>query len=335
VGDWRPLPGTEYTGLVSTPDPWNADVAIRSAAGDLYARRWGDPASQSVVFLLHGTPGCRLSIWPKAEVLREFGICVITYDRPGYGRSAPRTDRRVIDAAHEVATIADHFGYDTFSVVGRSGGGPHALACASVLPDRVTRVVSLAGLAPVDARGLRWDQGMIRPNRRAYAAARRSRRDLLRHLGPLAARLSHHPEQLLTRTLAGAHDMDLAVMRDERYEAAMLASFREAFSSPQGWVSDVLALARPWGFLPSEIKAPTWLWHGGFDVFTPASHSRWLALRIPDVRLSVDRRAGHFGALKKQALAIRWAANQAADQELQPSTSRAAPNRSGAGDGPT
>lgn len=78
---------------------------------------------------------------------------LISFDRPGYGGSERLPGRRVADVAADVAAIADAMGLDTFAVVGRSGGGPHSLACAALLPDRVTRVAVLVGLAPRDAQG--------------------------------------------------------------------------------------------------------------------------------------------------------------------------------------
>src|SRR5688572_21098379 len=92
------------------------------------------------VFLLHGTPGSRLGPKPRTSVLYRLGVRLICYDRPGYGGSARRGKRTVADAARDVAAIADQLGIERFAVAGRSGGGPHALACAALLPDRVTRV---------------------------------------------------------------------------------------------------------------------------------------------------------------------------------------------------
>src|SRR5690606_26673026 len=127
--------GSELTRIVVTPDG-------RRLAVEQRGRPDGHP-----VFLLHGTPGSRLGPRPRASVLYRLGIRLITFDRPGYGGSDRMRGRRVADVAADVACIADALGLGAFAVVGRSGGAPHALACAALMPDRVTRVAALVGLA--------------------------------------------------------------------------------------------------------------------------------------------------------------------------------------------
>lgn len=115
----------------------------------------GDPEGRPI-FLLHGTPGSRLGPRPRSAVLHRLGVQLISFDRPGYGESDRLEGRRVADAAADVLAIADAYGLDRFAVVGRSGGGPHALACAALLPDRLTRAAVLVGIAPRGAEGLGW-----------------------------------------------------------------------------------------------------------------------------------------------------------------------------------
>src|SRR4051812_49452500 len=93
---------------------------------------------------------------PDEDAVRELGIRVVTYDRPGYGRSTRHPGRRVVDCVGDVATIADELGIKRFAVSGASGGGPHALAIAARLPERVTRVACVVGAAPYDAEDLEW-----------------------------------------------------------------------------------------------------------------------------------------------------------------------------------
>ena len=130
----------------------------------------GDPEGNPV-FLLHGTPGGRNGPRPRGIVIYRLGIRLISYDRPGY----PDSDR-ILNALSRVRprmsqVIADYFGLDRFSVVGRSGGAPHALACAALLPDRVISAAALGSLAPCDADHLDWQAGMTESNRRAYGYA--------------------------------------------------------------------------------------------------------------------------------------------------------------------
>src|SRR3954453_13376075 len=126
----------------------------------------GDPVG-APIFLLHGTPGCRLSgRHPNPERVREAGLRVITYDRPGYGRSTRHEGRRVVDCVGDVAAIADAPGIERFAVRGGSGGGPHAMAVGARLADRVTRVGCFVSPAPYDAPGFDWTAGREEANGR-------------------------------------------------------------------------------------------------------------------------------------------------------------------------
>src|ERR1700722_11642562 len=124
--------------------------------------------SQEPVFYLHGTPGSRVGPRPTNQELENFKIRLIAFDRPGYGGSDRLETRTVADVAADVEAIADRLGVDRFAVLGRSGGGPHALACAALLPHRVTRAAALVSLAPWQAQGLDWFDGMAKSNRDAY-----------------------------------------------------------------------------------------------------------------------------------------------------------------------
>ena len=113
---------------------------------------WGDSAG-SPVFMLHGTPGCRLNRPPEDGRLRQNRVRLITYDRPGYGASTRHPGRAVVDCVGDVAALADALGVERFAVVGGSGGGPHALALSARLPDRVIRTHCVAEISvPVEVR---------------------------------------------------------------------------------------------------------------------------------------------------------------------------------------
>jgi pimeloyl-ACP methyl ester carboxylesterase len=269
-------------------------------------RRWGDPTG-SPVFLLHGTPGCRLSVRPSDAELSRLEVCLITYDRPGYGLSDPHPGRSVADAANDVRVIADALGIDTFAVIGRSGGGPHALACAALLPDRVIRVASLVGFAPYDASGLDWLDGMVELNRSQYGAARHGPKELARIIYPQVVAMRADPEHLLRRLQAESAPDDRAALDDPEYRTTFIESINEAIGrSLDGWAADSLAFTRPWGFDPRWITTPTLLWHGTWDMFIPVSHARWLADRIPGAVLIVSDGSGHLTASNIHYEAIQW-----------------------------
>jgi pimeloyl-ACP methyl ester carboxylesterase len=105
-------------------------------------------ADGPVVVFLHGTPGCGRMRDTVIADAGERGLRLLSYDRPGYGESSRLPGRAVAHAAEDVAAIADHFGAERFAVVGVSGGGPHALACAALLGDRIAGCATIAGSGP-------------------------------------------------------------------------------------------------------------------------------------------------------------------------------------------
>ena len=259
------------------------------------------------VFLLHGTPGSRSGPRPRTSVLYRQGIRLISYDRPGYGGSTRMQNRRVADAAADVAAIADRLGLGPFAVVGRSGGGPHALACAALLPHRVARVAVLVGLAPWNADDLDWYEGMAEANARKHVTADRGTADLMHEIRALAEQTAAEPESLIEELRTQMSEPDLRFMQNVTYRRMLVKSYAEALRvGPYGWLDDILAFRGEWGFALDTIEPPVRLWHGAHDTFSPASHTRWLAQRIPRAEVHVQHDAAHFGALEVLPRILTW-----------------------------
>lgn len=271
----------------------------------LAVETWG--AARGVpVFMLHGTPGSRGTPHPKHSVLYRQGIRLIGYDRPGYGDSDPLPGRNVAHAAADVAAIADHLGIGTFAVIGRSGGAPHALACAALLAYRVTRAAALVTLAPFDAEGLDWYGGMTESNVVGFQSAEAGHRVLAARLDAHAARIRENPASQLPFD-------DVLPKPDQRVVAdlSIRSMFADSFAaavktSSVGWIDDTMAFTAPWGFDPGRIRCPVLLWHGDLDTFSPVSHTRWLAGRIPQSKLVIEEGAAHFGALDAVPDVLGW-----------------------------
>jgi pimeloyl-ACP methyl ester carboxylesterase len=280
---------------------------VRTADGrTLLVERSGDLRGQPV-FLLHGTPGSRVGPRPRGMVLFHRGVQLISYDRPGYGGSDRNPGRRVRDVVQDVAAIADALGLETFAVAGRSGGAPHALACAALLPDRVTRAAALVALAPRDAEGLNWYAGMTRYNVSDFRAAFADPEGYAAQLITRSAAIRSDPARLLEDLRCELTDDDLRIVSDTGIRSMLLRNYQEALrSSPYGWIDDALALCRPWGFEPSSIRVPVLLWHGKKDVFSPSSHSSWLAARIPQVTTVFEPAAAHFAAMQALPAVLNW-----------------------------
>ncbi|WP_228555048.1 alpha/beta fold hydrolase [Catenulispora pinisilvae] len=257
--------------------------------------------------LFHGTPGSRLGPVPRAMRLHASGIRLLTFDRPGFGESDRQVGRSVASVAADAAAVADALGIERFAVLGRSGGGPHALACAALLPDRVTRAAAMVALAPRDAMGSAWFVGMTSGNVESYTRALTDPAALRRDLDERAASIRADPASLLANIDAGLEPTDRAVIRQANIRQELIVSFAAAVAhSADGWYDDSLALAAPWGFDPADIEVPVYLWHGAEDRFSPVSHTRWLGERIPRATVDLEPRASHFSALLRMPQVIAW-----------------------------
>lgn len=268
----------------------------------------GDPRGRPV-FLLHGMPGSRVGPHPRSTVLYRLGVRLISYDRPGYGDSTRQFGRRVSAAAADVRAIADDLKLDGFAVLGRSGGGPHALACAALLPERVSRVAVLVGLAPRNAAGLDWYAGMTPSNVHAYQEAERGHGRIADAMEFRSRQIKDDPVRLLNGLRPELSPADREVVADNGLRRMLQSNYREAFRhGADGWIDDVLAFTADWGFKVEDIAVPSWLWHGTDDQFSPVEHSRWLGDHIPGAELFLEPGAAHFGAFRVLTTALAWAA---------------------------
>ncbi len=257
---------------------------------------WGDLDGKPV-FALHGTPGCRLDRHPNEDLVRSTGARVITYDRAGYGGSDRHGGRAVADCVGDVVAIADALGLDRFAVTGGSGGGPHALAVAALLGDRVTRVICTVGVAPYEALGDDWFAGMDPENVKEFGWA-------LEGEARLARELEHESEKLREiasvnpSAILGQFDLppsDKEVLAREDFAQVLRESIGEQTrNGVWGWVDDDIAFVRPWGFDPAAITVPTQVWYGTSDVLVPPAHGEWIARTVPGAVVRLNA-LGHMG----------------------------------------
>jgi pimeloyl-ACP methyl ester carboxylesterase len=243
----------------------------------------------------HGTPGSVKRFGVIERAAHERGLRLVTFSRPGYGDSTRLPGRSVADVAADVAAILDQLDAPRCLVAGWSGGGPHALATAALLPDRVAGALVIAGVAPWDADGLDFLAGMGAQNIDEFGLAVR---------GETAVRPGLEAEAVALRQATVADlvkgmetllpDVDRAVLTDE-YGADLAANFAEALRlSVDGWLDDDLAFVRPWGFSLADIAVPTFVWQGSEDLMVPFTHGQWLAGHIPGVTAHLESGEGHL-----------------------------------------
>jgi pimeloyl-ACP methyl ester carboxylesterase len=245
------------------------------------------------VFWHHGTPNIGAPPEPLFPAAARLGIRWVSYDRPGYGGSTPYQGRDVASAAPDVAAVADALGIDRFALMGHSGGGSHALACAALLPDRVLGVVSVAGLAPFDADGLDWFAGMSDSGVASLRAAAEGRVAKARY----ESEAEYDPE-MFTAADHGAFSGTWSWLLDVVGPAVE--------GGPGGLIDDDLAYVAPWGVDPMQAIAPILLVHGGRDRVVPSSHGEWLARRCPSAELWLRPDDGHISILNQGAAAMAW-----------------------------
>lgn len=242
----------------------------------------------------HGTPNIGTPPAPWAAASERLGLRWIGHDRPGYGGSTPRPGREVASVAADVAAVADALGLDRFAVVGHSGGGPHALACAALLADRVTATICISGLAPRDARGLDWYAGMGAPDVASLRSAESGRDARIAHEQAGSTVPEPEPVAADRRALAGS------------WAWLETVTGPEAGAGLEGLVDDEVAFVSPWGFDPADVVAPTLLLHGAADPVVPSAHARWLAARIPGADLRIPAGEGHVSVLDAAGDALGW-----------------------------
>jgi pimeloyl-ACP methyl ester carboxylesterase len=258
---------------------------------------WGD-GDGFPVFLLHGTPGSRFGGQADASAYADVGARVITYDRPGYGGSDRFRGRRVVDCVADVSAIADSLGIERFAVTGGSSGGPHSLAVAARLPERVTRAACVAGVAPFDMPGFDWLAGMDAVNIEEMGWAREGEDVLAREIDRVSAamleRVADDPSTVISDEVE-LSEADRAVLASPERHEMIRQSVNEAFRhGVWGYVDDTFCLIHPWGFDVTEIRVPTRVLYGLTDVLVPRQHGEWLAHNVPDAEAVIDEQGGHL-----------------------------------------
>jgi len=252
-------------------------------------------------FVFHtGTPAGLVHYQPIIDAAARAGFRCVMYSRPGYGGSDEQPGRQVADAASDVAAILDQLGAGEFVTAGWSGGGPHALACAALLPERCLAAATIAGVAPHSAAGLDWLDGMAEENIVEFSAA-------VSGADGLTTLLTHAAGQM--REVTGAQIAEafggLVTAPDK---AALTGGFAEYLAEATraavaegvaGWRDDDLAFVTDWGFALDDVRVPVTVWQGDQDAMVPYGHGQWLASHLAGARAHLLEGEGHLSLVAK------------------------------------
>jgi pimeloyl-ACP methyl ester carboxylesterase len=225
----------------------------------------------------------------------ERGLRVVQLARPGYEQSTARPGRRVADIAADVVAVLDDIEAGTFVSIGFSGGGPHSIACAALLPGRCLAAASVAGVAPYRVEGLDFLAGMGPENVEEFGLALEGPAALTPFLEKEAAALREITGEQIVGSLAGLISGADAAVITGAFADSLAAGLRAAVSNGiAGWRDDDLAFTADWGFWPDAASAPVAIWQGDQDNMVPFAHGQWLAARIPGARVHLQPGAGHL-----------------------------------------
>jgi pimeloyl-ACP methyl ester carboxylesterase len=276
-------------------DPFRDDALALPDGRRIGFTVYGATAGTPIVFL-HGTPGCRFHGFERDPLVARLGLRIIAPERPGYGVSDPVPGRRIVDHAPDILALADALGVDAFHVAGGSGGGPYALACAVVAPDRVRSVSLLSSATPTDLEG--FTRGMGIGNAVAYTLLRRAPILLWPLLALSASQSRKDPLKSAELGLAQLSASDQAALKAAIAETGgdtIANLIREAHrQGAAGVYSDMRAQGGPWGFDIARLTRPTVMWHGEDDRAVPPHVATAFAKRLPGCERRFIPGVGHL-----------------------------------------
>jgi pimeloyl-ACP methyl ester carboxylesterase len=254
------------------------------------------PSSQPVLLWHHGSPQTGRLLPPVHEAAAARGLRLLSYARPSYPGSTSSPGRTVASAADDVRQIVDSLEIRTFATMGASGGGPHALACAALLPDRVVAAVAISSPAPL-GDSFDWSAGMAAPGALEAALDGREAR------AAFAVTDEFDPAQFIGPDWAALESTWASLGEDAGAAAA---------EGAEGLIDDDVAFAKPWGLDVAQITVPVLLVQGDGDRVVPAAHAHRLRALIPSSQLWLRSGAGHISILDEVPAAMDWILSQTA-----------------------
>ncbi|GAA0593824.1 alpha/beta hydrolase [Virgibacillus siamensis] len=250
---------------------------------------YGNPRGFPILFF-HGTPGSRYECsFVDGQQLGE-DTCMIVVDRPGYGLSDPKNNRTILNWTNDVKQLLDHLGLLKVDVVGVSGGGPYALACAVKLEEYVNHVAIVCGIGPLAISG---DSGSVSDDEKRSSIEKEL--SAPEKMAEQIAQMHAHPEAMGEETTNNLSEFDRSVIMPDIVKK-WIKNVKEATRSPEGMITDYKLLLQSWEVALNEISIPVYFWHGYQDDMVSLQHPRFLAEQIQGAELEFIEGAGHLGA---------------------------------------
>lgn len=239
----------------------------------------------------HGTPSSGLPKRHEINAADQLGVRLIYPSRPGYASSTRLPGRTVASVADDMRALLDHLEIATCATYGTSGGGPHALACAALLPDRVVAAASVCGVGAYGQDDLDFLAGMGQENVDEFGAAQQGA-DVLRHyLGQACTALLREDVDAALATLLTPVDVEAVKVLGPELADDLAHALANGID---GWLDDDLAFIQPWGFDPDSVQVPVQIWQGNHDLMVPKAHAQWLERHLPTGELRSLDDEGHL-----------------------------------------
>lgn len=255
---------------------------------------YGNPGRIPVIDF-HGIPGSRREAAMISSYTNLQDVCFIGFDRPGFGRSTPKSNFRIPDLPNDVLELINHLEIKRFVGLGYSGGGPFALACAAMIPERISTLGIVSGVGPAEI----GSAGMHEKNKKKFNLARTFPfiARLMLTLG--FSNLQRHPENLERQMSAiwkQMPEVDRVILEDKIYVNGILEITKDAISqSVAGWVNEEILMTLPWQISLENIKHKSiFLWHGGLDKNVPLSMGKAVAQLLPECQSTFCNDEGHL-----------------------------------------
>jgi pimeloyl-ACP methyl ester carboxylesterase len=268
--------------LLDTPDGRTLEVATL-----------GEPTGHTVLFH-HGTPSSASLVKMLAPVADDGSLFFVTTSRAGYGKSSRLEGRDVASVVSDARLALDSLDRDDYVVVGWSGGGPHALACAALDAPRCRAAWSLAGVVPTTV-DFDWTDGMGPENVAEFALAKEGGPEYEAEMATMGEAFGAATKDNVVELFGGLlSDADKAVFESEAAREEFAANLRQAFDNGwRGFFDDDQAMMKDWGFDPTAITVPVAVWFGDQDLMVPRTHGEWLVKNLPTVTKHFFAGDGH------------------------------------------